>query len=187
LEIRKEQQYIQIIRSHNFNESGIKKALEKAKKGAIVSLVSDAGTPGLSDPGYDIIRLGQLIGVEYTVLPGANSIVPALVASGIVPKEFTYIGFLPIKKGRQKTWEYIIRSQYPLIILESVHRIEKLVGEIKEKLHPQSSVFIARELSKTFESYYLVSVQDLDIDVIEKKGEFVIVIKHYDGKNSEVS
>ena len=184
LDIRRDQKYIQIIRSHNFNQTEIEKALRIGKTNSIVSLVSDAGTPGLSDPGYDIIRLGQEMSIEYTVLPGANSVIPAIVASGIVPKDFLYLGFLPIKKGRQKTWESIIRSQYPVVILESVHRIEKIVAEMKEKLHPKSIVFFARELTKAFEQYQTMSVSDLNIDVIEQKGEFVIIIKNYNGKDN---
>lgn len=177
LEIRGVQKYIQIIRSHNFNYTEIDKVLSEALKHDLsVSLVTDAGTPVISDPGYQVLQMTQEKGIEYTVLPGATSIIPAAVASGFVSKEFTYLGFLPIKKGRQKTWETIIRSQYPTVILESVHRMKKLVEEIKNKLNPERRIFIGRELTKKFEQYVVTSAGEMSESHFTQKGEFVIVI-----------
>jgi 16S rRNA (cytidine1402-2'-O)-methyltransferase len=176
-DIRGDQQYIQIIKSHNFNLSQILHSLKTASyDNTDVAVVTDAGTPGISDPGFEIIAILQEEGIEYTVLPGATSIIPAVVASGIVSKGFTFVGFLPIKKGRQKAWNSIIRSQYPSVLMESVHRIDKLISEINTRLEPDRRVFVAREISKKFEQFKLSSAGELTVDDIKTKGEFVVII-----------
>jgi len=181
LGIRKKQRYVQIIRSRSLNFTEIDKLLKQAGcESLTISVVTDAGTPGISDPGYEIIQMIRAKNLEYSVLPGATSIIPAVVASGLINKDFLYLGFLPTKKGRQKTWDSIIRSQYPVVILESVHRIQKLITEAKQKLHPETQIFIGRELTKAFESYIFSTVGELDIDVITQKGEFVIIIRNQD-------
>lgn len=179
LEIRNNQSYIQILHHHEFNRLKIQDVLLQYASSGTVSMVSDAGTPGISDPGNEIVKLSQELSVPYSVLPGATSIIPAISASGLVYKEFLFLGFLPIKKGRQKIWQYIIRSQYPVVIMESVHRISKFINEAKTYCHCETDVFFSREISKTYEQYYSTTIQDLDIDKIEKKGEFVIIIKNY--------
>lgn len=142
----------------------------------VVSVVTDAGTPGISDPGYEIIKLAQEKGLAYTVLPGPAALIPAVVSSGLVSKEFTFFGFLPTKKGRQKAWKKIAASEFPVVLYESNHRISKFVGECKEYLEPEKKICICREISKKFEEVWVGCVGDFEDLEIKEKGEFVVVI-----------
>jgi 16S rRNA (cytidine1402-2'-O)-methyltransferase len=177
LEISTSKIFVQYIKNQHINLSGLTKILEKAKAEEFdILLVSDAGMPGLSDPGFEVIKLAQDFDLKYTVLPGPDALIPAVIGSGFVSKEFTFLGFLPIKKGRKKAWQRIKESQYPLVIYESVHRIEKFISEAKEILEPSRKMCIMREISKAFEE---ITVAEISQDVwqnIKTKGEFVVVI-----------
>jgi 16S rRNA (cytidine1402-2'-O)-methyltransferase len=142
----------------------------------ITLLVTDAGTPGISDPGFEILQMALEKGLKFEVLPGANGIIPAVVTSGIVSKEFLFLGFLPIKKGRQTAWQKIAISEYPVVIYESVHRIEKFITESKEYLEPNRKITICKDLSKLFENIWRGSIADLESYKPTLKGEFVVVI-----------
>lgn len=144
-----------------------------------VGMLSDAGTPGLSDPGKVLIQLCYENGLKFSVLPGANALVPAVVGAGFDTSNFVYIGFLPQKKGRQTALKIAIQSQIPTFFYESVHRMEKLIKELQE-LGFDGKMVILRELSKVFEE-----VQTLEMtQLVEKwkswnlilKGEFVVGI-----------
>jgi 16S rRNA (cytidine1402-2'-O)-methyltransferase len=183
LEIENKPKFIDFTRNHELNLAPIEIALkailtaeEDEKEAVEILVVSDSGTPGISDPGIEIIRLAQDLGVNYTVLPGATAFVPAVVASGITGKEFTFLGFLPIKKGRQTQWKEIAVSPYPVVFYESVHRIEKCVGELKQYLEPERKISICREVTKMFETIWIGTIGTLEIDEIKQKGEFVIVV-----------
>jgi 16S rRNA (cytidine1402-2'-O)-methyltransferase len=178
LNIENKPQFVDIVRNHNLNRDGIQKTLAflQVNPEAEVLLMTDAGTPGISDPGREVIHMSQAMGVKYTILPGANAVIPAVVASGLVSKEFLFIGFLPIKKGRQQTWQEIIRSQYPCVIYESVHRIQKLINEITENLELERKVCICKDISKLYEKIWFGSVQELRKFELVEKGEFVLVI-----------
>ena len=141
-----------------------------------VAIVTDAGMPGISDPGFTLVDHLQQNNIPYTFLPGASAGVTAAAASGLVGKEYTFLGFLPLKKGRQTTWKTIQHSDYPVVIYESVHRIQKCIGELSEFLEPQREVFIAREMTKLHETYWKGKVSDLQGYQLILKGEFVIVI-----------
>jgi 16S rRNA (cytidine1402-2'-O)-methyltransferase len=118
-----------------------------------VGVVSEAGTPGLSDPGKTLIKLCNDNQISYNILPGANALIPAVVAAGFDTSEFTYLGFLPTKKGRQTKIKEILQSEIPVFVYESVHRIEKLLEELKQNdFHGQ--IAIAREVSKMFEQHF---------------------------------
>ena len=149
-------------------------------KASDIGLVSEAGTPGLSDPGKSMIKLCNEYQIPYTILPGANALVPAIVAAGFDTSEFTYLGFLPTKKGRQTKLKEILQSEIPVFVYESVHRIEKLLQELQQVgFHGQLS--IAREVSKLFEQHFTGSVDEALSMVKDKKlpikGEFVVGIK----------
>ncbi|MBC7471889.1 MAG: 16S rRNA (cytidine(1402)-2'-O)-methyltransferase [candidate division SR1 bacterium] len=183
LEIENKPKYIDFTRNHEFNLVPIEAALktilvaeEEEKEPIEILVVSDSGTPGISDPGIEIIRLAQDLGVNYTVLPGATAFVPAVVASGITGREFTFLGFLPVKKGRQTQWKEIVISPYPVVFYESVHRIDKCVGELKEYLEPTRKISICREVTKMYETIWIGTVSTLEIDDIKQKGEFVIIV-----------
>jgi 16S rRNA (cytidine1402-2'-O)-methyltransferase len=97
-----------------------------------VAMVSEAGTPGLSDPGKSLIQLCNENALPYTILPGANALVPAIVGAGFDTTIFTFLGFLPQKKGRQTALKKMISEETPTFFYESVHRIEKLISELRE-------------------------------------------------------
>jgi 16S rRNA (cytidine1402-2'-O)-methyltransferase len=177
LEIEHSPKFVDITRSHQLNNKAIDDALTFAQQeDSIVVLVTDSGTPGISDPGREIVMKAQKLKLEFSVLPGATAFVPAVVASGLVSKEFVFLGFLPIKKGRQSSWHFIINSKLPVVLYESVHRIQKCVAEMELFLTPERKICICREISKTFETYWTGSVGELKAFDLIEKGEFVIVI-----------
>ena len=178
LEIAHKPRYVALSRNHDFNWSGVEGVLAdlKGKKLDSAVVVSDAGTPGISDPGLLVIQMAQKMGVEYTVLPGATAVIPAVVASGFVAKEFVFLGFLPLKKGRQTALKKLAVLEHPAVIYESNHRITKLIGELKTVLPDDTKLCICRELSKKFEQIWVGSVGELDKYMLVEKGEFVIVI-----------
>lgn len=177
LKIDNKPRYVNITQNQKFRYNTIKSILEENNNQDLL-LVSDAGTPGISDPAFQIIKLAQEIGIKYTVLPGATAMVPAIVASGLAPKEFIFQGFLPIKKGRIKKWEEIKVALYPTVIYESVHRIEKTLNEIKEIFDPTTPISISKEISKSNEMVWTGVVSELVsyIEDTKLKGEFVIVL-----------
>lgn len=179
LKIENKPKFVDFTRNHLFNNKGVEEVFLKLKiaqnQGLKVLLVTDAGTPGISDPGVEIVRLARSKNIEFTVLPGSTAFVPAIVASGMASKEFEFRGFLPIKKGRLSAWKYIIRSQNALIIYESVHRIKKFIEEVQE-LEDEREICICRELTKTFENIWVGRIKDISKYPLIEKGEFVIVI-----------
>jgi len=174
LEIEMKPSFVSIIKNHQLNDK-VFRLLDSTQEDILV--VTDAGTPGLSDPGREIIQYLQENGYEYSVLPGANALVPAVVASGLVPKEFLFKGFLPIKKGRKAQLTSISESKVPVVLYESVHRIEKLLVELQGYLNPESAIFIHREISKQYETMWSGTISDLSNIELKKKGEFVVVVK----------
>jgi 16S rRNA (cytidine1402-2'-O)-methyltransferase len=142
-----------------------------------VVLVSDAGTPGLSDPGKILIKLCHEHILPYSVLPGANALVPAVVASGFDTSSFVFIGFLPKKKGKQTLMKEIIAADRPYILYESVHRVHKVLQELYN-LWFRGQVSIARELSKMHEQCLTDTIEKVldmfTLGHIPLKGEFVV-------------
>jgi 16S rRNA (cytidine1402-2'-O)-methyltransferase len=174
LDIQTPAKFVNYLKNHQFNEGQIVNALQSDYQN--IAFVTDAGTPAISDPGFLMLGLLQTLNIDYTVLPGATAIIPAIVASGFVSKEFLFLGFLPTKKGRKKEWEKIANSLYPVVFYESVHRIEKFIAETSNYLQPDRKICICRELSKKFEEIIVCSVRELAEKKILAKGEFAIVI-----------
>ncbi len=144
-----------------------------------VGVVSEAGTPWLSDPGKILIQLCNENQIPYTILPGATAIIPAVVGAGFDTSEFIYLGFLPTKKGRQTKIKEILASKIPVFVYESVHRIEKFLQELSQAGFT-GQISIARELSKMFEQYFTGTVDEV-ISMIKSKKmsvkwEFVVGI-----------
>lgn len=144
-----------------------------------VGLVSEAWTPGLSDPGKSMIQICNENALPYSILPGANALVPAVVWAGFDTSKFTFIGFLPTKKGRQTALKSMIdnKDQIPVFFYESVHRVEKLMQELKA-LGFAGKISLTRELSKMFEQQVTASVDEI-LSLIKNgkiplKWEFVI-------------
>ncbi len=143
----------------------------------VIALVSDAGTPGISDPAYEVLKIAHNLGLNYTTLPGATALIPAVVNSNLVNKEFLFLGFLPIKKGRQTEWKRIATSQTPVVIYESCHRVKKFLEEAQSYLNPITKICINQEISKSHENIWVGPVSEISNYILVEKGEFVVVIR----------
>ena len=168
---------------HAFNEhKKIEQILSGIEKGQQVALISDAGTPGISDPGYLIISEALHRSIEVEVLVGANAFVPALLKSGFPCDRFIFEGFLPPKKGRNKRLLPLGEESKTMIFYESPHRLEKTLLNFKEVFGDQRMVSVSREISKKFEETINGTVEMVIEHFSKKKpkGEFVIIVR---GKN----
>lgn len=168
-----------LMSHHKFNEHGTAAGIvERLKAGQTVALISDAGTPGISDPGFFLAREAIAAGVEVQTLPGATAFVPALVSSGLPCDRFCFEGFLPQKKGRQTRLESLREEPRTMIFYESPYRLVKTLIQFSEVMGPERPVSVCREISKIHEE----SVRGTLAEVIEHfqktapKGEIVIVL-----------
>ncbi|MEX1002222.1 MAG: 16S rRNA (cytidine(1402)-2'-O)-methyltransferase [Crocinitomicaceae bacterium] len=168
-----------LIPYHLNNEHKVvSRIVEELKAGSNYALVSDAGTPGISDPGFLLVREAIKEGVEVDCLPGATAFVPALVNSGFPCEKFVYEGFLPHKKGRQGRIMKIAEEERTVVLYESPHRIMKALNQFNECFSEKRQIAICREISKKFEETIRGTASEL-IEHFEKhpiKGEFVVVI-----------
>lgn len=163
---------------HEFNKNEKEKLiLEMLDEGKNIALISDAGTPGISDPGYEIIKSAIDQGFDVISIPGASAILTALVSSGLVIQPFTFIGFLPRKKSEAKSLlsTYVLRKE-TLVIYESPLRIDKTNGLLREILGNRK-VSYARELTKKFETIYRMDLDKAMSETFDNRGEYVIVIE----------
>ena len=163
---------------HMFNEhQQLNNCLSLLKQGRSIALISDAGTPGISDPGFLLVREAAREGIKYTCLPGATAIIPALVLSAFPSDCFRFIGFLPHKKGRQKAIEELSQDPQTLVVYESPHRLIKLLEALSETI-PDRSIAVVREISKTFESVVRGTVMEVKahFSSMPPKGELVVII-----------
>lgn len=164
---------------HIHNEHGMAtEVANRVEQGERVALVSDAGTPGISDPGFMAIRACLERSLTVTCLPGATAFVPALVASGLPSERFFFEGFLPNKKGRQSRIEALEEREVSTIFYESPKRLVKLLEEIKEILGEERVVVVAREISKRYEEYQRGSVAEVLSYYRENEplGEIVVLV-----------
>tara|TARA_Y100000991_G_scaffold102598_1_gene77307 strand:- start:723 stop:1394 length:672 start_codon:yes stop_codon:yes gene_type:complete len=165
---------------HMYNEHKVlDKMVGKLKLGIKIALISDAGTPGISDPGFLLVRACVKEGIETECLPGATALIPALVQSGFPTDRFIFEGFLPPKKGRQtrlKQWSEETRT---IVFYESPHKIVKTLSQLQEFVGGDRRLSVSRELSKKFEETVRGTVNELVIHFTNKapKGEFVIVLE----------
>lgn len=152
-------------------------------QGEHLALVSDAGTPGISDPGYALVSRCRSEGIALEVVPGPSAFLAALSASGLPINHFLYLGFLPLKKGRKRLIATFAETEETIVIYESVHRIEKTLMELHEALaaQPNRPIVICRELTKMHEEIVNTTIDQLPTVAasITKKGEFVVVIGAY--------
>ena len=164
---------------HIHNEHKVvEKYIQYIISGKKVSLISDAGTPGISDPGYLIIRESVKKNIEIDCLPGPTAFVPALINSGISSDKFVFEGFLPKKKGRMSRIEFLKEEKRSIIIYESPHRIKKLIEELKAVFGGQRLVSISRELSKIHQENIRGTLDEVDKNLESKniKGELILII-----------
>ena len=173
-----------LIALHDHNEDIEKeKVLEYLKNGKSVAIVTDRGTPIISDPGYKTVKYVTDNGYNVVGLPGANAFVPALITSGIEPSPFMFYGFLNSKDSKRKTeLESLKFCKYTIIFYEAPHRIKKTMEEILE-IFGDRQVSLSREISKKFESIYRGNISDLLPTLNNIKGEFVIVVSPYKEDN----
>ena len=172
-----------LIVANAFNESkSIEKIIDKIKSGENAALVSDAGTPSISDPGTRIVNAAIKNEIEIIGVPGANAAILALSISGLPTDAFVFEGFLPQKKGRQKKLQQLSEEERTIVLYESTYRIKKLLEEINQYM-PSRKIVVARELTKKFEETWRGSADEILNDIENKniKGEFVVLIapKHF--------
>lgn len=167
---------------HIFNEhKTLAGLIERMKGGEVMALISDAGTPGISDPGFLLIREALKAGLKVDCLPGATALIPALVKSGFPTDRFVFEGFLPHKKGRQTMLKRLAEEDRTIVLYESPHRLLKTLEQLKEFFGPERHVSVSRELTKLHEETFTGTVQEAHqhFSMKEVKGEIVLVI---DGK-----
>lgn len=169
----------QLLSHHKFNEHGTSAGIvQRLLAGQTIALISDAGTPGISDPGFFLVREAVRAGIEVQTLPGATAFVPALVSSGLPCDRFCFEGFLPQKKGRQTKLLSLKDEERTMIFYESPYRVLKTLQQFSEVFGPERHVSACREISKVHEE----SVRGTLAEVIahfqehEPRGEFVIVV-----------
>ena len=179
-----------LMAHHKFNEHGTAKAIvERLKSGETICLITDAGTPGISDPGFLLVREAVEAGIEVQTLPGATAFVPALVSSGLPCDRFCFEGFLPQKKGRQTRLEELSHETRTMIIYESPRRVVKTLEQLAAFFGEDRKMSACREISKIHEE----SVRGTIAEVLahfrenESKGEFVLIIGGCDKKHGKTS
>ncbi len=164
---------------HKFNEHSTAASVAEAiGEGHTVALVSDAGTPGISDPGFLLVRTCVEAGIEVETLPGATALIPALVQSGFPCDRFCFEGFLPQKKGRAKRLQELASETRSIIFYESPYRVVKCLEQLAETFGEDRAVSVSRELTKKFEQTVRGTIAEVleHFRENEPKGEFVIVV-----------
>lgn len=165
---------------HKFNEHQTATQLvEKIKSGETIALISDAGTPGISDPGFFLVRACVQADVEVECLPGATAFIPALVMSGLPNDRFCFEGFLPQKKGRQTRLKELAEESRTMVFYESPYRVVKTITQFAEFFGEDRSASVSREISKMFEETIRGTLSELitHFTANETRGEFVIIVE----------
>ena len=173
-----------VIPFHAHNEhKSLQSAMDRIKSNTLTVLVSDAVTPGISDPGFLLARECANEGIAMECLPGPTAFVPALVASGFPCDKFVFEGFLPHKKGRQTRLKILAEEERTMVLYESPHRLVKCLGQIEEFMGAERNVCVVREISKIYEEYKRGTAAEVKAyyEAHPPKGEIVILIQ---GKNA---
>ncbi len=174
-----------LLSHHKFNEHGTSLSIvQRIKAGETVALISDAGTPGISDPGFFLVREAVREGIEVQTLPGATAFVPALVSSGLPCDRFAFEGFLPQKKGRQTRLENLKNETRTMIFYESPHRLLKTLQQLAEVFGGGRQASVCREISKLHEESRRGTLDELVAHFAETdpRGEIVVVVEGRDEK-----
>ena len=164
---------------HKFNEhKTVESVVNRLKAGETVALISDAGTPGISDPGFLVVRECVRNGIEVQCLPGATAFVPALVSAGLPDERFCFEGFLPQKKGRMTRLTALQEETRTMIFYESPYRLVKTLTQFMEFFGPERPVSVCREISKVHEESVRGTLQEVvaHFTEVEPRGEIVIVL-----------
>lgn len=177
-----------VVPFHAHNEhKALQGALDKIKTCELAVLVSDAGTPGISDPGFLLARACVNEEIEVECLPGPTALIPAIVASGFPCDRFCFEGFLPHKKGRQSKLLQLAEEDRTVILYESPHRLVKCLAQIEEFIGADRKVCVVRELSKMFEEYKRGTAAEVRAyyEANPPKGEIVVIIEGKNGKQKD--
>lgn len=176
------------IAHHKFNEhETVDRIVTEIEEGKTIALISDAGTPGISDPGFLLVRKCIEKNIEVDTLPGATAFVPALINSGFPMNEFIFIGFLPVKKGRETKLKELAVEHRTIILYESPYRIIKTLQQLLKFL-PERKISVSREISKKFEETVRGDIETVlnYFNKKEPKGEFVVIIDELKSKKQEI-
>lgn len=169
----------QLMAHHKFNEHGTSAGIvERLRGGQTICLITDAGTPGISDPGFFLVREAVAAGIEVQTLPGATAFVPALVSSGLPCDRFTFEGFLPQKKGRQTRLTQLSEETRTMIFYESPYRLVKTLQQLGEFFGQERQVSVCREISKIHEESVRGTIEEVVAHFTQAppKGEIVIIV-----------
>lgn len=168
------------LESHHQNNehATVSKQIGKMKQGLSLALISDAGTPAISDPGFLLVRETVKAGIEVDCLPGPTALIVALVNSGIPTERFVFEGFLPPKKGRQKKLQQISDEERTIVFYESPHKLNKTLAQLAELIEEDRMIAVCREMTKKFEETIRGTLREVQQHFEENspKGEFVIVL-----------
>ena len=161
--------------------------VEKLKKGQSIALVSDAGTPGISDPAYHIVQSCVAAGIPIVPIPGPAAFISALIVSGLPTDRLVFEGFLPLKKGRKTKLELLSRETRTIVLYESPHRVLRTLGEIRS-FFGERNVVVARELTKKFEEIVRGPVSSVLEELCRKqaRGEYVLIVEGASGASAHV-
>lgn len=163
------------------SEKAHEKIVDELKEGKHVSLVSDAGTPGVSDPGVLLVRLVREEGIKIEALPGPSAVTTAVSLAGISGNQFVFLGFIPQKKGRKTFFKSLPSFQQPIVFFESTHRIIKTLTSLCEEF-PKAKIYLGRELTKLYEEMLVGKPSEilevLEAEPVKQKGEFVIILEN---------
>ena len=173
---------------HKFNEhEAVDAVVAQLSQGAVIALISDAGTPGISDPGFLLVREAVKNGIPVETLPGATAFVPALVDSGLPCDRFVFLGFLPHKKGRQTAIRQLASETRTMVIYESPYRLVKLLEELMQVLGEGRQVSVSREISKLHAETVRGTVKEVydHFAAKEVKGEIVVIVSAEDDASQQ--
>ncbi|WP_343767308.1 16S rRNA (cytidine(1402)-2'-O)-methyltransferase [Gangjinia marincola] len=168
---------MQSFHMHNEHKM-VDRILEKLKAGQRIAVISDAGTPGISDPGFLLVREALANDISLETLPGATAFVPALVNSGLPCDKFVFEGFLPVKKGRQTRLTFLAEEYRTMVFYESPHKLVKTLGDFQQYFGEDRGISVSRELTKLYEETIRGTAKEVlqHFTATAPKGEFVIVV-----------
>lgn len=160
------------------NPRAVAALVERLKKGERIAYACDAGTPGMNDPGGKLVAAAYEAGVRIEPIPGPSALTAAISVCGFAMDEFTYVGFIPHKKGRETLFKEMAERETPTIFLESTHRIMKTLDALAKHLDPERVIFVGRELTKLHETLYRGMITDIVQQLVgtSTKGEFIVIL-----------
>ncbi len=177
--LKKHEIETRMVSFHSWSdERKVQDLVQQLREGSKIALISDAGTPGISDPGYKLVRAAREADIEVVPIPGPAAFLTALQACGLPINHFVYYGFLPMKKGRQTLLKQLQEEEKTIVFYESTHRIVKTLKEFSEYF-PERKLVVARELTKIYEEFRQGSAAELHEYFLAKKpkGEFVVIME----------